>query len=285
MIAFSDLKITSQTPRIRSLRLLFPAFICAACWMTFSPASASASIVVSVIPYSPTSGWQTVYSAYSTQESFESLPLVSNLSITLSGNVFTTPETHSSLPALFNPAAAPGGAFGGPFNNNVWDGTNMATNWGYDGSQPIGNRWLNACSPTVNDQAMQMRFNIGGAGALAFGIGMSNFQSLTDPSFPVTNHDLIINGVSYGTIESLGGANFTTGYDTRNGYLSLVATPDTPITSVAFDSISLPDGLTFDALGFNAAPVPEPTSMVLAGAAGLFGLVARRARAKRKTEQ
>jgi hypothetical protein len=34
-------------------------------------------------------------------------------------------------------------------------------------------------------------------GTRSFGIGLSNFQSPNSPQFPITNHDLFVNGIDW----------------------------------------------------------------------------------------
>lgn len=51
--------------------------------------------------------------------------------------------------------------------------------------------------------------------------------------FPITDHDLYINGVDQGTLESLAGATWTPGLG-QNGYLVITATGGSSITSVGF---------------------------------------------------
>jgi hypothetical protein len=52
-------------------------------------------------------------------------------------------------------------------------------------------------------------------GTTTFGIGLSNFQSLDSPAFPITNHELFVNGLDEGTIETLAGTNWAPGLGNR----------------------------------------------------------------------
>jgi len=186
-------------------------------------------------------------------DSFESTTLLPGLSITLSGGVPTTTETN--LPALFN-----GDTFSAFTTNQAWDGVNSVTN-------AIGNAPNSAFSP--NNIANLTTFNYA-PGTTAFGLGLSNFQSINpaSPFFPITQHDLIVNGVNLGTLETLAGNNWTAGI-VRNGYL-LITDAGGSITSVGIMNVNQPppqqDFLMFDHLAVapgNSAPVPEPSSLAL----------------------
>jgi hypothetical protein len=206
-------------------------------------------------------------------DTFDSTTLLSGLTITLSGGVSTT--TYSSLPALFN-----GTAFSTFTANQAWDSTDTYTVTNATGSLPNS-----PTSPT--NIANLITFNYA-AGTTQFGIGLSNFQSASpvggDP-FPLTQHDLIVNGVDLGTIESLAGSNWTPGL-TRNGYLVIDDTGGS-ITSVGFENVNQPpaqqDFLMFGDLAIApaaATATPEPPALVLMlialGALGLMSLMRRR---------
>jgi hypothetical protein len=196
-------------------------------------------------------------------DSFENATLLPGLSITLSGGVPTTTET--SLPALFN-----GDTFSTFTTNQAWDGVNSVTN-------AIGNAPNSATNPNNIANLTTFRYL---PGTTAFGIGLSNFQS-TDPAspfFPVTQHDLIVNGVNLGSLETLAGNNWTSGI-VRNGYLLITDTGGT-ITSVGIMNVNQPpstqDFLMFDHLAIapgNSIPTPEPSSLALlcCGLAALIG--------------
>ncbi|MAT68270.1 MAG: hypothetical protein CMJ58_01980 [Planctomycetaceae bacterium] len=232
---------------------------------------AAATISASVLPYSPTSGWQSVYNGYATQENFEDTTLAPELSITLDGLAFATPETYTSLPGLYDP-----GSIYSDHENNQWDGTYAVTNYAYNSGLPAGAHWTNRWGNTAADLSQSITFHIGDGGASSFGVGMSDFQSLSSSSSPRTDHELFINGISYGTVESLGGAAFTPGQGPggRNGYLQIVGSAATPIYSVEFVNLTLSDGLSFDALGYTAVPeAPAFLFLTVATiAAGVLGL-------------
>ncbi len=167
-----------------------------------------------------------------TIDSFETTALIPGLTIQLSGGVPTT--TWTSLPNLFDGDICPGLTSG-----QAWDGTDTATN-------QISNQAIN-CTGTSGD-ANLITFNYA-PGATSFGIGLSNFQSVNPPSpqFPVTNHELFVNGVDMGVLETLAGAAWSPGL-TRNAYLRIDGANGGVITSVGFENLSAVDGLMFDHL-------------------------------------
>jgi PEP-CTERM motif len=236
-----------------------------------------AGVVVSVTPYS--SNWQSTYNSFGVQENFGSTTLNPGLSITLQGGVFPSSQTYSSLPQLFDPTKVAGGDFDGPFLNNTWGSTYMVTNFGYDASKPSGQNWINSWGPGISDEASQITFNFS-QGVTSVGIGLSNFQSTNPaaPDFPITNHLLLINSVALSEdLETLAGANWSPGIDVRNGYLIVTATAGTVIHSLGFEDINpspsgFDDGLNFGALGYTAAAIPEPNSLILLGA-GVLGIL------------
>ena len=186
--------------------------------------------------------------------SFETLPLSFGVTYTLDAGA-----PQSSLPALFDTTLSPLTA------NNQWDGTDVASN---------------APSNGIKDgtYATLITFNIAG-GTGAFGLGLSNFQSLSTPSgqFPISDHDLIVNGVDLGTIESLAGANWTPGLG-RSAYIVLTTNSGSTINSVGFQ-VNTPgttgDLLLFDHLAIApaASAVPEPSTLAMfAAGAVLAGL-------------
>src|SRR5262249_11503608 len=96
------------------------------------------------------------------------------------------------------------------------------------------------------------------------------FQSL---STGITNHELFINGIDMGVIETLAGANWTPGFG-RNAFVRIDGTGGTLITSIAFQNLTALDVLMFDHL---AIDVPEPASALPATSALLWlGLRLRR---------
>ena len=189
-----------------------------------------------------------------TKDTFETTALIPGLTITLSGSVPST--TWAALPTTFNPHTQ-GDGFE---TNNQWDGTDVVDNG--TNNQLFGNPW-----------ASVITFNYA-PGATSFGIGLSSFQSTNPPSpmFPITNHELFVNGVDIGTIEALAGANWTPGI-VRNAYLRVDATAGSTITSVGFENLSStngPDFLIFDHLAVlpPVNPAPEPSAIWLLLAAG-----------------
>jgi hypothetical protein len=195
-------------------------------------------------------------------DNFETTTLLPGLTIVLSGGVPITTET--SLPALFN-----GDTFSSITANQAWDGTDTASN-------AIGNLPNSITSPT--NIANLITFDYA-PGTLSFGIGLSNFQSTSTPpsQFPLTNHELFVNGVDLGVLESLAGTNWTPGL-ARNAYLRI--DDNVPITSVAFESLLQPpsqqDFLMFDHLTVAASvtSTPEPGTFILLSV-GLLAIVGR----------
>jgi 6-phosphogluconolactonase (cycloisomerase 2 family) len=165
-----------------------------------------------------------------TIDSFETTALIPGLTIQLSGGVPTT--TWTSLPNLFNGnTACPGQTSG-----QAWDGTDTASN------QILNQITSCSSSPGV---ANLTTFNYA-PGATSFGIGLSNFQSVNppSPSFPVTNHELFVNGVDMGVLETLAGAAWSPGL-TRNAYLRIDGTNGGVITTIAIANLSAAQGLDF----------------------------------------
>lgn len=218
-----------------------------------------AQYVASILPYTPQSGWQTVYNGFQFQEGFEDTTLAPGLSLTLEGGAFSFPETHNSLPALFDPLAVAATPFAGPITNNTWDGQHVATNYGHQSANPINQRWLNDLAPALNEAADSFTFNFS-TPVLEFGVGLSNFQSPGGPA-AITDHELIINGQSQGTIESFGGGAWDPGIYLRNGYLTISATAPMSTIQIRNISTSFKDAMVFDAAGFTA--VPEPNAFAL----------------------
>lgn len=192
-------------------------------------------------------------------DDFETTALISGLTITLSGNVSTT--TWSTLPSLFNPAIQGDGLE----TNNQWDGSHVVDN--AISNQLSGGSW-----------ATLTTFNYGAA---SFGIGLSSFQSPPTPGgLAVGNHELFVNGVDMGMIETLAGANLTPGI-VRNAYLRVDATGGSEITSMGFENLVPTSGqedfLIFDHLAVVPAPEPSTCLLFVSGIA----LVAVRVRRRR----
>src|SRR5947208_510397 len=107
---------------------------------------------------------------------FETTALIPGLTITLSGGVPVT--TFSSLPNLFDQSVC-----GSLSDNSVWDGTHGVIN--------TTTNTVSNCNTPANISNLAT-FNYG-PGTTSFGIGFGNFQSLSSPSFPITNHELFVN--------------------------------------------------------------------------------------------
>jgi hypothetical protein len=178
-------------------------------------------------------------------EDFEDTTLLPNLSYSL-----TNPPggTFTALPATAT------------FAGNEWDGTNVLFN---TSNNTFG-------GPTSNT----ITFTIAG-GATSIGFGLSNFQSLSLPSqngFPITDHELFVNGVSQGTIETIAAATMAPGQNIRNLYLKIDADSNGTVNSintVAFTNLvtNPSDILAFD----HIAIVPEVNSFVMLTVAGIVG--------------
>jgi hypothetical protein len=206
-----------------------------------------------------------------TIDSFQSTTLIPGLAVSLSGGVTTT--TWTSLPNLLNDN------FCGGLGSPAWAGSNVMTN-------QIANSFNNCSVPA--GLATLTTFNYS-PGTTSFGIGLGNFQSLNSPLYPITNHELFVNGVDLGSIESLD-PTWTPGLG-RNAYLVIDATGSSPITSVEFENIASAenssaqeDALEFDHLAIAAGPTvatPEPGSLSLLGLGALavgFSAAGRRHR-------
>ena len=181
-------------------------------------------------------------------EDFEDTQLIECLSIHFSGNIQTPVTYQGQLPHVYDPATASNaGGLGGPFFNNTWDGQFALTNGGHGSGMP-GNDW-------DFDFADMVEFEFSSP-LRGFGIGLSNFQSLGGPS-PLTDHELIINGNSWGLLESL--TDWQPGVDVRNLYVSITATDDDNLNSIAFRNINGEDGLAFDKLA--VSKIPEPSTI------------------------
>ena len=195
-----------------------------------------------------------------TIDDFETTTLIPNLSYTLSGNGVST-TTFTSLPGLFAQGGCPGLT-----DNVAWDGSDAVIN------TPTNS--MSSCTSPINI-AQTITFNYAGGTSL-FGIGFSNFQSTSSPSYPITNHELFVNGIDMGTLEALAGADWTPGL-ARNAYLEIDGTAGTLISSVEIENLSAADVLMFDHLAVSPAAIPEPSYLLpLVGCFVLFILRQRR---------
>jgi hypothetical protein len=189
-----------------------------------------------------------------TIDGFETTTLIPGLTITLSGGIPLT--TFTVLPALFDQASC-----GSLSDNSTWDGTHG-----------VLNTTTNTISPCTGGPNISTLMTLNYApGTASFGVGFGNFQSLSFPSIPITNHELFVNGVDMGVIETLAGANWTPGL-ARNGYLRIDGTGGTLITSVSIQNLSAPDVLVLDHVAVKAAAVTPEPRMVLLLAVALLGL-------------
>jgi hypothetical protein len=196
---------------------------------------------------------------------FSSLTFPTGVSMVLSGGGEPT-TTWNALPALYDQNALPSGCY----NFDGIANLGIASWWGpYAGTDFVTNQMTSCQSPI--GVAQLTTFNIT-PGASSFGIGLANFQSTSpaSPDFPITQHELFINGNDMGVLETLAGANWSPGI-TLNAYLRITATGKDLITSVGFENITSPDFLGFSHLALqypSAAPTVTP---VIAGTVGLNG--------------
>lgn len=188
-----------------------------------------------------------------TVEDFEDVNLIPGLRIRTGGTPSPTPkEWVGTLPRTWNPSTATSQfTLGGPFPANTWDGTfalcNGGTGTGSTGlSGGLGNYWDFQFADSV--------YFVFTPAVQAMGVGLSNFQSLGGPS-PITNHDVIVNGVSLGNVETLL-PGWVGGVNVRNRYVVITATGADVIQSVAFQCVTNIDGLVFDKLAIQGVPVP-----------------------------
>ena len=226
-----------------SLRLLLAALLLST--------PAHAHITYSSVPY----GAEDAVIAGRIVEDFEDTALIPGLSITFQGTGVAPDQLvyPGALPHVWDPTTASAmPPLGGPFFGNTWDGQYALTNNGHGpgitGLSPgNGNFWdLNGAVSTTFTFATPVRF---------FGVGLSNFQSLGGP-VSVTDHELLVNGVAVGLIESV--PFWAPGGDSRNGYLTVTADPGELISSVSIRNISAADGLVFDKLAVSpSVPLRE----------------------------
>jgi hypothetical protein len=196
---------------------------------------------------------------------FSSLTFPTGISVVLSGAGGPT-TTWNALPALYDQNTLPSGCYDTYGVANL----GIASWWGPYAATNLETNQLTSCeSPVGLEQTTT--FNIT-PGASSFGIGLANFQSTSpaSPAFPITQHELYINGTDMGVLETLAGANWTPGI-TLNAYLRITATGKDLITSVGFENLTGVDFLGFSHLALqyrSAAPTVTP---VIVGTAGLDG--------------
>lgn len=160
-------------------------------------------------------------------EDFEDVNLVDGLTIEWDNPDF---GPVSVLPKVYVPAYA----------NNYWDGSTGVLNHTTN---------IFTTSPAFSQITT---FHIAN-GAKSFGIGLANFQDLTD-------HKLLVNGVQVAIIPDL--EHFQFGVPSRNLYVRIDAQPGETIYSVSIDeNFQNKDGMVFDHVAFNA--VPELNSILL----------------------
>ena len=184
-------------------------------------------------------------------EDFEDVDLIPGLSITYSGSIPDT--TVTTLPNLQEGFA------------DIWDGKHTVSN--------IADNTIKSRTVCV-DCVSLTTFNFDG-GVTSVGLGLSGFQSLSSPTFPHTDHLLLINGMPLtDTLEVLGGENFVPDIVNRNTYLRIDASPGELIESIGFQNISNSpaDILEFDHLAVRrgSLSVPEPTSIMTLLATGVM---------------
>jgi hypothetical protein len=196
---------------------------------------------------------------------FSSVTFPSGVSMVLSGGGEPT-TTWNALPALYDQNTLPSECynFGGIANLGIasWWGPYAATNF-------VTNQ-ITSCNSPIG-VAQTTTFNIT-PGASSFGIGLANFQSTspTSPAYPVTQHELFINGIDMGVLETLAGANWTPGI-TLNAYLRITATGKDVITSVGFENLTSEDFLAFSHLALQYRTAAPTVTPVVVGTAGLNG--------------
>jgi hypothetical protein len=187
-----------------------------------------------------------------TIEDFEDVTLIPGLTIRMGGGITTPTMWTGTLPHTWNPATASNCCtLGGPFPANTWDGSLALTNGGHGtGSTGLsphnGNFWDfsfadSVCFSFSNPQSL-------------FGVGLSNFQSIGGPT-GVTNHELIVNGVSRGLLETLL-PGYVPGVNVRFRYLLIAATGTDQISTVCVQNVSALDGLVFDKLAISGPGTP-----------------------------
>ena len=220
-------------------------------------------------------------------EDFSSTKLISGLTITLSGGTFTpSPTTWTALPALYNQNNLPSDCYtfgDGIVNLGIasWTGPDAqgSPTPAYAVVNLVGNQQNSTSCRTAVDTAQVIGFNYA-PGATSFGIGLANFQSAGSPAFPITNHELFINGFDMGVLETLAGANWSPGI-VLNAYLRIDSTDGDVITSVAFQNNTSVDTIGFSDVAVQPAAAadtdgPIPLWALCALGAGLVAIASRR---------
>jgi hypothetical protein len=246
VVTFTD-KLTSEGIFLPLLRNLTVSAALVAGLLSVVPTEAA----ITLVPFSPTT-FSTNEAAMNAAlgitsyqiEDFEDTELLGSLSYRLGS---PAAGTFTALPAVFSVSTDLA------FTSNAWDGSRVL----------LGN--AGNAFPEEVARASSVEFLIAG-GARSFGVGLSNFQSLSapGPQFPSNDHRLQINGVDFGTLEALAG--WVPGRTLRNLYLRIDASGLDTIKSVSFSNIGNGgDLLVFDHVATQAVPVPPALFSFLTG--------------------
>ena len=229
----------------------FPSCVLTLLLLTMQAFTARATIVIT--GFAP--GSENAAIGTATIENFEDATLIPGLTIRMGGVPSPYPaRVWTTLPRVFNPSTASGCCtLGGPFPANAWDGVGALVNGG------LGGTGLSGLSPGDGQFwdfqfADSVVFMLNPPMAL-FGVGLSNFQSAAVGDPARTDHELIVNGVSRGRLETLL-PGWASGQYIKNRYLLITATAPDAITTVAIQNITLVDGLVFDKLALAGVPNP-----------------------------
>lgn len=225
--------------------------LAAAVFSFAAPSLARAAITITGFAY----GAEGPAIASATIENFEDVNLIPGLTIRMGGGLTTPAMWSGTIPHTWNPSTASSCcSLGGPFPANTWDGSNALCNGGFgagvSGLSPHnGNYWDFSFADSV--------YFLMSPAVSQFGLGLSNFQSLGGPT-AVTNHELIVNGVSKGNLEALL-PGYVPGVNVRFRYLVVTATAPDDIRSVCIQNVTNPDGLVFDELALRGGTTPART--------------------------
>jgi hypothetical protein len=177
-------------------------------------------------------------------DDFSKTALLPGLSISLAGYIPAT--TLTALAAVYNQNTLPSACynFDGVANLGIasWTGATAVVN---TASNAVGDCF------SASGTSQTITFNYP-AGTRSLGIGLANFQSLDSSPFPVTNHELFVNGIDLGVLETLAGNNWSSGIK-LNTYLRIDATDGSLITSVAFENLDSADVLGLSDLAIQRA--------------------------------